>query len=758
VPGTDEVVREQLFEHLQGYNIQKTVAQRDTGAVAGSYHHVLMQVCYRLDWDPIVILNEQFGSVKTSIGSFIVINGASPNAQATTVQDYLQTRWPRLGIRILQIIQEAILPSARLETLSRDERVSLKISGGQCIVSLTGTIATALETGEILAYLVCACRSSDSPHLKLSVPQLRIDGHDEEDSAIINIRSQLSILHSEASEADCWHRLFRNPVIAHGYPIPLRGKRDVGLEIRAHMMAVLGRACWATTFDSIFLLKGVTSAFVPVDAREHAITWHYILNDTHEGSIGHCSAGCTKSINRLSYGEAVACVANRKLTGTIGLSVLESKRHFVGLWTERARVVAGTGDIPYDVQPSASNADVPSGLSITAVAVGGGKYGTMSLTFAAGNKDTSVQFASHPAEEMVIDAAGNMAAVFYDTLDRKAWLLNCQDAIAYMVRAWLSSPGARQDALRGASARALEKLNNAFAKPEITTRKVLLDQALRQEKLFGASGGGPGNYSIGSTSDTESSWTVGNLIDFVWERLQTIHDHTSRNRTGAIKQLRRPTMTETFEGYDLKDIYSASSSIEPRGANLRLSAGRWPSVMRHVPIVPILTANIGNLITPSDQLGSCARNRHVPNERDYLAATVSALGVLTDRYRAKPKRCCRQLGRDAYWSESPSKSCKCKGSKSCKTSVNVIHYSCIHTPTERPDLDLTVKNCPEGAVIFGQKSPFDFLKKTFATRSLTINNESPRGSDLRDSSATSSPRSSMQKLWPFSTSKDRIVQ
>ena len=755
-PGTDEVVRKQLFEHLHGYASRKTIVQRDAVTVEGSYPRVLMQVFYRLEWDPIAILTEQFGSVDTAIGSFIVINGASPDAQATTVQEYLQTKWPRLGPKVLQILQAAILQGLRLETSLLDGAVSLQISGGQSILSLTGTIATALEIGEILAYVVCACRSSDSAFPKLSVPQT--NGGQAEDSVVIDIRCELSTLHSEAPAADCWHRLFRNPVVAHGYPIPLRGEKDAGLEIRAHMMAVLGRACWATTFDSIFLLKGVTSAFIPVDTREHAITWHYIVKNTHEGSTSYCANDCTDTINRLSYGEAVAHVADYAPFGIIGLSVLENKRHFVGLWTECARVVAGTSDGSYNVQPSASDADVPSGLSLTSVAVGGGKYGTMGLTFAVGNKDTSVQFASHAADERIISAAGGMAAVFYDTLNRKAWLLNCQDAIAYMVRAWLSSPGARQDALDGASTRAIRKLDDAFAKFGTRTRKVLLDKALRHVKLFGSPEDSLENYYVGPPSNAESSWTVGNLIDFVWERLQAIHDHTSKNRKGAIKQLRRPTLTETFEGYDLEEIYSASSSIEPRSASLRHSAGRWASVIRQVPTVPILTANIGDLITPLYQLGTCARNRHVPDGRDYLAATVFALDVLANRFRANQKRCCRKLGPQAYWSESPSKPCTCKGSRSCKVSINQIHYRCVHTTIKNPDHDLIFTNPSEGAVVFGQKSHFDFFRNSLAARSLTTSAGLHHGSDMEDSSATSSTRSSIRRLWSFITSKDRIVQ
>ncbi|GAB7328527.1 hypothetical protein MBLNU13_g00485t3 [Cladosporium sp. NU13] len=452
------------------------------------------------------------------------------------------------------------------------------------------------------------------------------------------MRPELYAVPDDPTYSHCWHQLFRNPVIAHGYPTHTRSEKNTGLEIGAHMMAILGRTHWVTVFRSVFLLKGVVSAFIPVDVTEHTVSWHFVMNSTHQEGPTVCDEGCVAPIDRLSYNDALSAVVQAAPSESIGLSSLASKRHFVGLWTERSRVTAGREEGSYDVKQSASDADVPAGLSITAVAVGGGKYDTGILTFAARKKDTSVYFVCHAADQMVIDAASTMTAVFYDTFTRRACLLNCQDAIAYCVCAWLASASAAQNALPGSAALAIGELDNAFSRNDQHASDVLMSSSFRRIKLFrdpsSDTAGSLLRDSVVLSSDSEIGWTIGDLIGFNWERLQKICDHNWENSKGALKQVRSPAQVTTFDGYDLEDIHAATTSIEPRRAQLRHTAGHWPSLVQRIPIIPISTANVGEMILPVEQLGTCGRNRYMPYGCDYLGTTFAALEILAHRLSA----------------------------------------------------------------------------------------------------------------------------
>ncbi|GAB7328525.1 hypothetical protein MBLNU13_g00485t1 [Cladosporium sp. NU13] len=512
VPGTDGLIRGQIFDALYLYYSKNVAITRQDVVSASTSGRTKLRVLFHLAWNPLRTLLAQFGSATVPLGQMIVIN------------------------------------APRFES-------------------------------------VC-----------------------DEDIILIEMRPELYAVPDDPTYSHCWHQLFRNPVIAHGYPTHTRSEKNTGLEIGAHMMAILGRTHWVTVFRSVFLLKGVVSAFIPVDVTEHTVSWHFVMNSTHQEGPTVCDEGCVAPIDRLSYNDALSAVVQAAPSESIGLSSLASKRHFVGLWTERSRVTAGREEGSYDVKQSASDADVPAGLSITAVAVGGGKYDTGILTFAARKKDTSVYFVCHAADQMVIDAASTMTAVFYDTFTRRACLLNCQDAIAYCVCAWLASASAAQNALPGSAALAIGELDNAFSRNDQHASDVLMSSSFRRIKLFrdpsSDTAGSLLRDSVVLSSDSEIGWTIGDLIGFNWERLQKICDHNWENSKGALKQVRSPAQVTTFDGYDLEDIHAATTSIEPRRAQLRHTAGHWPSLVQRIPIIPISTANVGEMILPVEQLGT----------------------------------------------------------------------------------------------------------------------------------------------------------
>lgn len=332
VPGTDELIRGQIFDALYPYYSRNVAVTRQDVALASTSDRTKMRVSFRLTWNPLATLLAQFGTATVPLGQMIVINGTSPDAQATTVDDYVQHRWPRLGPQVLQCIQKCISQGTSFERSLMGGKISIQLSAAESVFYLTGRITTALEIGEVLAYLVCACRSSDSTELKLSAP--RFESVCDEDIILIEMRPELYAIPDDPTGSHCWHQLFRNPVIAHGHPTHTRSEKNTGLEIGAHMMAILGRTHWATVFRSVFLLKGVVSAFVPVDLTEHTVSWHFVMNSTHQEGPTVCDEGCVAPIHRLSYNDALSAVVQAAPSESIGLSSLASKRHFVGLWTE----------------------------------------------------------------------------------------------------------------------------------------------------------------------------------------------------------------------------------------------------------------------------------------------------------------------------------------------------------------------------------------------------------------------------------------
>jgi hypothetical protein len=176
-----------------------------------------------------------------------------------------------------------------------------------------------------------ACRASPEPErLGLCKAVLLPSRHGH---WVVEYDLQVIASQSPSASGTCWHQLFNNPVIAQGYPIPVReaaGEDDskfVGLELSLGLMAVLGQVPRAVTLAKTTMLKGFISMFVPMLRHGSSTLWHFMLS----------AKGC-----RLSYNEGLATAL---LEEPLDSDSIVNGRHFVG-WTPNAEILAGESEHP----------------------------------------------------------------------------------------------------------------------------------------------------------------------------------------------------------------------------------------------------------------------------------------------------------------------------------------------------------------------------------------------------------------------------
>jgi hypothetical protein len=85
---------------------------------------------------------------------------------------------------------------------------------------------------------------------------------------------------STQTEAGCWHPLFINGVIAHGFPIAQR-EGEWGLEAPLPILATFSSANHPVEYDGGILLQGFRSLLVPTKITEKSIQWHFISEPEH---------------------------------------------------------------------------------------------------------------------------------------------------------------------------------------------------------------------------------------------------------------------------------------------------------------------------------------------------------------------------------------------------------------------------------------------------------------------------------------------
>jgi hypothetical protein len=115
--------------------------------------------------------------------------------------------------------------------------------------------------------------------------------------------------------------MFRNPVIAFGYPVPAREhEKEVGLEVSISMLSALSRATWATVFGGVTVLKGWCTMATVAAKVGKSVIWHFVAN--HSG-------------HRMSYPQTPQ-------TDLFSISdvLFSGARHLVA-WTGSAKLIIG---------------------------------------------------------------------------------------------------------------------------------------------------------------------------------------------------------------------------------------------------------------------------------------------------------------------------------------------------------------------------------------------------------------------------------
>lgn len=197
------------------------------------------------------------------------------------------------------------------------------------MVEADGVAISLAETVEQLAWLGAALRTSPRQSgLVYYTPIVTsiLPNNIQSQTSSIDITYEIGFIREEVSKppsnvnGQCWHDIFKNPVIVTGYPIPQRIERGTGLEIPLNIMAGLARTQRVDRFKERVYIKGFSTMLVPTKLDEDILYWHLIYN---------------KAGSRISYLDGF--VDREQNFGSLDV---ESFRHILG-WCSEAKFYAG---------------------------------------------------------------------------------------------------------------------------------------------------------------------------------------------------------------------------------------------------------------------------------------------------------------------------------------------------------------------------------------------------------------------------------
>ena len=290
-----------------------------------------MSLC--LPWQPREFMHEQYGDSRCIVllGDVITISGSTYNAFASTCEAYVLQTWPKHGAFVLGSIERAIHPPQQtLQDIESNTGLAITFYDNYTTINVSGDPMFLAETAEIMVWLSIACRASGArDEIQIGRMDLQQVGDYRNDVSFIGELTfeDASIGGGENKwNATCWHGMFRNPVVAHGYPIPSRNTQEQGLELSIDLMLTLAQAFYGVVYCGVLMLKGFSTLLTPTRRENGSVTWHFTFN---------------KSGARQSYNAGL----QHSCLHSLDDAIFDGARHFVG-WSGSAEFLTGEYAFP----------------------------------------------------------------------------------------------------------------------------------------------------------------------------------------------------------------------------------------------------------------------------------------------------------------------------------------------------------------------------------------------------------------------------
>ncbi|KAJ8113914.1 hypothetical protein ONZ43_g5031 [Nemania bipapillata] len=549
---------------------------------------------FELDWDILEFFETQ-GYLNRPYEVFegvITVTGSCRDAQAATCAHYMHQTWPLTGELIVQLIKRVLqsgVGHSHQCKLSDGTTLSAWASRPKFMVEAYGVAASIAETGEQLAWLGAALRTSPrrsglvycTPIITNSLQ----NGNSSQEPGLqpplveitFEIRFKIEKVRQPLISANgqCWHDIFRNPVVVKGYPIPQRIEWNTGLEIPLNVMAGLAGTQRLDRFNEKVYIKGFSTMLIPTRRNEDIICWHLIYNKD----------GC-----RISYLDDHVDQEQH-----IGHLDLESFRHVLG-WCSEATFYAGSAQAQHPV----THSGLPkphAGCTLANMIVYPGRMIMGGPTFNIGTKDTPAQV-SRKHYIPRLKWISTKFVLLWDERDKRGWLINGTSALLHIVRASLMHDS--EDKFSSAFIFKSEDLQES-------TKPFTADSAI--DVLIN-----PKNLGLKLYPEKDGYLHLESRIDHIYNVLEKLIDHQS-DVTGDCDKSSRSTPRRYLEGWDFEDLATNRDPLYPRVATLGAGVGR----------------GFGDIIRPAD-VNICEYWAELPKQKYYIASCVSDLECIVKEH------------------------------------------------------------------------------------------------------------------------------
>ena len=389
----------------------------------------------------------------------------------------------------------------------------------------------------------------------------------------------------------CWLSIFKNPLIARGFPVPNRENGEQGLEIPIEIMAALGGARHATQFQGGLVLKGHSAMFVPLKRYDQSIQWHLIRRSGE---------------HRILYREVSDECPNRAMLEEVDHDALLDTRAFLGWWP-CSETHLGTADAAYNNIDWSPAGDAKRTTKFSGANIGFQTMITGQLHFILGAKDGRSHFPQKGPFQRIIQCAENTPVVLYDTEDHRAWLVPALDVMLHIVQT-----------------------RHHISPYKIHGQDITLTPVTTQTGKRAATRAVMANkwrqlYDQDNTAET-NYYYMDAILD-LWSQIERLKEKEDSLESDTGLAL-HGTMRSQIYGWEYMSLVH-DKNYRRKEAAIAKTSGGWADLINDTDAFILFATGLGDVIKPVADLNKlCPLWRSLPKGKDYLAACVPIMMLL----------------------------------------------------------------------------------------------------------------------------------
>jgi len=690
----------------------------NTNSLRGSTQVSPFHARFLIDWPLRAFLEEQMISDSwiSSLSSIITLSGSINNAQALTCEEYLDQTWPTTGAHLMRVIEQS-LDLGQMSSCRRPDgaEITVREQGQSLIITIAGTKGVIAEVAEQLCWLSAAlCTSPRSAGPIYCIPRLQSTSKDKYNMATSSVGPIASTIStSEGSpgitidgyarhtmhgfrvslefqdvpevsiQGTCWRSMLRAPVIAKDFPILLRPRDDLGLEIPLNVMAGLVDTTCINVFYNNIYLKGLSAMLIAMGQIENVVLWHL-----------HCN----ESGSHIPYREEVSSILNSTHITDLGCF-----RHVVGWSNEVSH---------RDMSASRSCKVAPSRcLRVGACAALEGSSLSFNRTIDSGRsfvllrKDQTIHI-SRRYYSKKLSYLVRKFVLFWDTKAQRGWLINGVSALLQLVIASLhvDHTGPFHDSFN----LDWSKLQEAAA-PYTGTASAAL-QVLKNMANLSLTVTTP--EALGDSEPNAHPETFAHRVEEFYHALERLITYQEHSGNQDRRRQNRRSRAE-LEGWDFVDLTNQHDPARPCATTLPTAGKSWVDFLRSIDCAAIFGGGFGELIRPN-ATSCCSAWTCLLGGQCYIAIALADLRNIAEIH-GDPESTPIRLSNDTIWHSplTPFKVGQCLSPHVLHTDIVQVTWplglaDSLPSATQSSMSDLFSQVHSNAAIVFGQNDTFQW--------------------------------------------------